>query len=78
LGIQPSLWAILRNNWRPAARREPVRVYFAPPLSLDDLYAEGDRPASQKQIADRMRASILALAERDRTARGGAAAQGER
>jgi 1-acyl-sn-glycerol-3-phosphate acyltransferase len=70
LGLQPSLWAMLRNNWRPRARRRAVRVYFGRPLELADLYAQGDRLVTQKQIADRMRAAILAFAERDRAAWG--------
>jgi 1-acyl-sn-glycerol-3-phosphate acyltransferase len=70
LGIQPTLWGILRNNWARRAKRQPVRVYFGAPLELDDLYAEGERPVTEKQIADRMRAAILAFAERDRAACG--------
>ena len=68
LGMSPSLLGILRNNWAPRSRRQPVRVYFGPPLELSDLYAQEDRPGTEKQIADRMRAAILELAERDRRA----------
>ncbi len=66
LGIQPSLWALMRNNWASRNRRQAVRVYFGPPLDLADLYAQGDRAVTEKQIADRMRAAILAFAEQDR------------
>ena len=76
LGIQPSLWAILRNNWAPPARRVPVRVYFGPPLELSDLYAQGDRPVTEKQISDRMRSAILAFAERDRAGQSAHAPEG--
>jgi 1-acyl-sn-glycerol-3-phosphate acyltransferase len=70
LGVQPSLWSIIRNNWRPHSARQPIRVYFGPPLDLSDLYRQGDRPTTEKQIADRMRAAILSFAERDRAAHG--------
>jgi 1-acyl-sn-glycerol-3-phosphate acyltransferase len=73
LGIQPSLWGILRNNWTPRDRRTPVRVYLGAPLDLSDLYAEGDRAITEKQISERMRAAILTFAERDRAAFGASA-----
>jgi 1-acyl-sn-glycerol-3-phosphate acyltransferase len=70
VGIEPSLWRIVRNNWSSRERHRPVRVYFGPPLDLAELYAQGDRPATEKQISDRMRAAILAFAERDRATYG--------
>lgn len=64
LGMRNDLPAMVRRNW--SAGGAPIRVVFGPPLQLDDLYAEGDRPPTHRKIADRMRDAITTLGEQER------------
>jgi 1-acyl-sn-glycerol-3-phosphate acyltransferase len=66
LGMSNRLLDTFWLNW---LGKRPVIAVFGAPLDLADLYAQGDRPAIQKRIADRMRDAISALGERERTLR---------
>ncbi|MHB8417215.1 MAG: lysophospholipid acyltransferase family protein [Myxococcales bacterium] len=70
LGQGNSFLETVRNNWTKGG--QPIFVVFGPPIDLADLYAEGDRPAVHKKIADRMLDVIRGLGEQERGLRAAA------
>ena len=66
LGMGNSFLGTVWNNWSSG---QPIQVVFGAPLDLAELYAEGDRPAVHKRIADRMREAIAELGQRERELR---------
>lgn len=63
-GLGDDLGGILRRRFDPMP--EPIRLFFGPPLALDDLY---DRPGDREvygAIVQRMMDAIRACAERER------------
>src|SRR5688500_13524163 len=56
--------------WRSGARRKwPLVVVFGEPLDYAELTEKKPRAALYKQLADKLRAAILALGERERALR---------
>jgi 1-acyl-sn-glycerol-3-phosphate acyltransferase len=64
LGMTNNLWSLFKRNW--SKNGAPIYVVFGPPMNLEDLYIEGDRPPTHKKIADRMCQTISALGEEQR------------
>jgi 1-acyl-sn-glycerol-3-phosphate acyltransferase len=69
LGMGNSFPQTVKNNW---THGRPIYIVFGPPIDLEDLYAEGDRPAVHKRIADRILEVIRGLGEKERELRAAA------
>jgi len=69
LGMTNALGAELVHNWgNPGGH--PIDVYFGEPVPLEDLRAQGSRPANTKRAANRCLDAIRALGDRQRALRG--------
>lgn len=64
-GITNRILDEARVNWMHPSER-PIDLIFGPRVDLEDLRANGSRPANWKRAADRCRAAILKLAEAHR------------
>ncbi|HUB08034.1 MAG TPA: lysophospholipid acyltransferase family protein [Myxococcales bacterium] len=69
LGQGNSFLETVKRNWMGG---QDIIIVFGPPIDLSDLYAEGDRPAVHKKIADRMLDVIRKLGDRERELRAAA------
>ncbi len=69
LGQGNSFVGTVKRNWLGG---QDIFVVFGPPIDLAELYAEGDRPAVHKKIADRMREVIRGLGQKERELRAAA------
>ena len=68
-GLSNSLPEEFRRNWLRPIDEHPVDISFGPEIDLEDLRAQGSRPANTKRAADRMLLGIKKLSEQQRAMR---------